>query len=476
MYRNNNLHSQDGSGFGRDKFAILKKGAENFWIIIMTNMLIMHDVYRFATRDEQFPGEDEPDPNDPEFVNDPDRLEKAQDAFAALVEKLSATVKKCIGYIVESLARSPGYLDKATRIVTSDHEWTIAEVWDFVKTGFVARTRKQIEKARDNYEKCYQAKFERIEIYGNRLVTFKNTYETIAAVVVDPYDFLVRFLENVNNYFRSYGLIYLNEIKSIHRHNEQEQDPANHQPYPVFHTILQELEGFEADNRTDEHLENNTHRKKDKKKTKHKEESKNDQVMVVSKLEFEKFNKWKTNQAINNNTDGNVQNKSANNSKGKKGVCFDFQNTGACHRDNCPYLHIPRKPQSQHKSPAHNGSGGRGGRGGRGTNGGRHHGGRGFVNRHAMCDNFHDDYDDMQTTQQYSHNVSSPEDLDWDSSSSRSRSRSGTRIVKPQRFDTVGMARGGRGFVAAESNRVNTILGSDSYSSLSSPHSHSTVW
>ena len=122
MYRNNNLHSQDGSGFGRDKFAILKKGAENFWIIIMTNMLIMHDVYRFATRDEQFPGEDEPDPNDPEFVNDPDRLEKAQDAFAALVEKLSATVKKCIGYIVESLARSPGYLDKATRIVTCDHE------------------------------------------------------------------------------------------------------------------------------------------------------------------------------------------------------------------------------------------------------------------------------------------------------------------------------------------------------------------
>ena len=204
MYRNNNSHSQDGSGFGRDKFAILKKGAENFWIIIIMNMLIMHDVYRFATREEQFPGEDEPDPNDAEFVNDPDRLQRAQDAFAALVEKLSATVKKCIGYIVESLARSPGYLDKATRIVTSDHEWTIAEVWDFVKTGFVARTRKQIETARDNYEKCYQAKFERIEIYGNRMVTFKNTYETIAAVVVDPYDFLVRFLENVNNYFRSY--------------------------------------------------------------------------------------------------------------------------------------------------------------------------------------------------------------------------------------------------------------------------------
>ena len=49
MYRNNHSHSQDGSGFGRDKFAILKKGAENFWIIIMKNMLIIHDVYRFAT-------------------------------------------------------------------------------------------------------------------------------------------------------------------------------------------------------------------------------------------------------------------------------------------------------------------------------------------------------------------------------------------------------------------------------------------
>ena len=80
--------------------------------------------------------------------------------------------------------------------------------------------------------------------------------------MVDPYDFLVRFLENVNNYFRSYGLIYLSEIKSIHRQNEQEPDPANHLPYPVFNTILQELEGFEADNRKDEPPENNKQRNK----------------------------------------------------------------------------------------------------------------------------------------------------------------------------------------------------------------------
>jgi hypothetical protein len=476
MYRNNNSHSQDGSGFGRDKFAILKKGAENFWIIIIMNMLIMHDVYRFATREEQFPGEDEPDPNDAEFVNDPDRLQRAQDAFAALVEKLSATVKKCIGYIVESLARSPGYLDKATRIVTSDHEWTIAEVWDFVKTGFVARTRKQIEKARDNYEKCYQAKFERIEIYGNRMVTFKNTYETIAAVVVDPYDFLVRFLENVNNYFRSYGLIYLSEIKSIHRQNEQEPDPANHLPYPLFNTILQELEGFEADNRKDEPPENNKQRNKDKKKTKHKEESKNDQVMVVSKLEFEKFNKWKTNQAVINNNDGHVTNKNNNHTKSKKGVCFDFQNTGVCNRDNCPYTHTPRKSQPQNKHPVHNGSGGRGGRGGRGTNGGRQHGGRGYVHRHSMCDNDHDDYEDMNTSQNYSHHVSSSEDLDEDYSSFQSRSRSGTRMVRPQRSDTVGIAKGGRGFIAAANNRVSTALERDFHPHSPSPHPHSTVW
>jgi hypothetical protein len=93
-----------------------------------------------------------------------------------------------------------------------------------------------------------------------------------------------------------------------------------------------------------------------------------------------------------------------------------------------------------------------------------------------MCDNDHDDYEDMNTSQNYSHHVSSSEDLDEDYSSFQSRSRSGTRMVRPQRSDTVGIAKGGRGFIAAANNRVSTALERDFHPHSPSPHPHSTVW
>ena len=48
-----------------------------------------------------------------------------------------------------------GALDKAQRIINATPEWTIRQIHQFVYCGFIAKTPKQVEKARKAFEECF---------------------------------------------------------------------------------------------------------------------------------------------------------------------------------------------------------------------------------------------------------------------------------------------------------------------------------
>jgi hypothetical protein len=344
-------------------------------------MLVSKEVYGFAKGTEEFPGEEEPDPND--FPNN-EALEEALKDFTKLVEEKNKAVIYSISWVVESLARSSGYLDKAQRIIDAEPAWTIRQVYQFVHTGFVARTPRQIEKARRDFEETHQGLKEKVSIYYIRMNDNRNIYESLSDEVITTYEFLRRLLENTNSTMRQYSLILLQDVKRIKAHNDNEPDEDEHLQFTEPHIIIQELEAFESDIKSEMKdngkNDSNFHNKHHKKRTNGKQE-KTEQVFTVTKADFDRLNSWKANKSkqLPNNpkhkpTSIQKKNSSVELTK-SRGVCYNFQNTGSCSRQECPYQHVPRKASNNNQMvPYRGGSSGRGGRG----NGGQTHAVRNF--------------------------------------------------------------------------------------------------
>ena len=331
MQRDNS--SQDGSGFSQR--IILKKGQEAKWLLLIINLLTILEIYVFATEDEEFPGEEEPAAGD---FQDPADFERAHNDWNTLVDRLSKNIRTGIGAIVHSLIQSD-YTDQASRILRAAPAWTIAQVWSYINTGFVARTEKQIEQARDNFEKCEQGDKEKIGRFASRITSFAKVFESINNVAVTPYQLLSRFLKNVNPTFRGLCMVLQERVRVIKEFNDGEPDPDDHRAYPDFNVTVQELEAYEADNVKPTHEGNDKRTNKDKKK-------KSDKALVVSKQDFAKLNSWKNAQSTQSKSDKNSSTKK----EAKRGVCYNFRNTGDCTRRDCPYEHvgnIPRGPPIQ---------------------------------------------------------------------------------------------------------------------------------
>ena len=64
MLRNPSQHGSGSPGETRDKNFTLKPGNEPVFVCMWIIMLMMYEIYVFANGAENFPGEEEPDPND----------------------------------------------------------------------------------------------------------------------------------------------------------------------------------------------------------------------------------------------------------------------------------------------------------------------------------------------------------------------------------------------------------------------------
>ena len=149
MLRNPAQHGSGSTGESREKNFTLRKGNEPIFVCMWINMLMLYEIYVFATGAEEFPGEEEPDPND---FNDNAEYEVAMKEHNALIDKLTNGIRTCKAWVVEILLKSPGYLDKAQRIINSVPEWQIRQMHQFVFCGFIAKTPKQVEKASKTFE------------------------------------------------------------------------------------------------------------------------------------------------------------------------------------------------------------------------------------------------------------------------------------------------------------------------------------
>ena len=123
--------------------------------------------------------------------------------------------------------------------------------------------------------------------------TARVTKRAIGDLEVNAFLFLKRFLENTNNFFRSYCLILLSEIYKMFQHNENEPNEDKRSPYPEPNELVQELEAYQTDHRRDDHnsSENpsDSHKKdygrhEKKKKRNNKSEQKSDQVFIVRQI------------------------------------------------------------------------------------------------------------------------------------------------------------------------------------------------
>jgi hypothetical protein len=74
------------------------------------NMLMLYEIYSFATGADNFRGKEETDLND---FNDNADYEAAMKVYISLIKKLNKGIRLCKAWVVEILLKSPGYLDKA---------------------------------------------------------------------------------------------------------------------------------------------------------------------------------------------------------------------------------------------------------------------------------------------------------------------------------------------------------------------------
>ena len=89
-------------------------------------------------------------------------------------------------------------MDKAQRIINSVPEWQIRQIHQFVYCGFIAKTPKQVEKARKAFEECFHGFKELVANFAARITNCKIIYESISDEEVSEYEFLRRMMENLN--------------------------------------------------------------------------------------------------------------------------------------------------------------------------------------------------------------------------------------------------------------------------------------
>jgi hypothetical protein len=103
-----------------------------------------------------------------------------QDFSKSLIEKLSKGIRVCKAWVLEILLKSPGYLDKAQRIINATPEWTVRQIHQFVYCGFIAKTPKQVEKARKTFDECFQGFKELVANFASRITHCKIIYESLS--------------------------------------------------------------------------------------------------------------------------------------------------------------------------------------------------------------------------------------------------------------------------------------------------------
>ena len=64
MFRNPTEHGSGTPGESKNKKFVLRKGNEPIFVRMWINMLMLYEIYVFANGAEEFPGEEESDPND----------------------------------------------------------------------------------------------------------------------------------------------------------------------------------------------------------------------------------------------------------------------------------------------------------------------------------------------------------------------------------------------------------------------------
>jgi hypothetical protein len=159
------------------------------------NMLMPYEIYVFAHGEENFPGVEEPDPND---FQDNAKYEIAIKDHNQSVEKLTKGIRVCKAWVVEILLKSPGFLKKTQRIINATPEWTIRQIHQFFYCEFIAKTPKQGEKARKAFKECFQGLKELDANNASRLTNCKIIYESLSDEEISEYDFLRRMIENLN--------------------------------------------------------------------------------------------------------------------------------------------------------------------------------------------------------------------------------------------------------------------------------------
>ena len=92
MFRNPTQHGSGSPGESREKNFILRKGNEPVFVCMWIIMLMLYEIYVFATGAEEFPGEEEPDPNN---FQDNAKYEAAMKDHNSLVEKLTKGIRIC---------------------------------------------------------------------------------------------------------------------------------------------------------------------------------------------------------------------------------------------------------------------------------------------------------------------------------------------------------------------------------------------
>ena len=397
MFRNPTQHGSGTSGEPREKSFTLKKGNEPIFVCMWINMLMLYELHAFATGAENvLGGEDEPDPND---FNDNADYEVAMKDYNIMIEKLNKGIRVCKAWVVETLLRSPGLLDKAQRIINATPEWTLRQIHQFVYCGFIAKTPKQVEKARKAFEECFQGFKESIANFASRITNSKIIYESLSDEEVTDYEFLRRMMENLNVKFKQYGLILLQDFKRTKALNDAEPDQGLHIAFPPAHNVVQDLEGLEADLRTDDRQENlksdhsqrkNNGNNNKKIKGNHKSD-KSDQVFTVSKADFERLNSWKATKSKQTNGPKKPAKSTANDSK-PAGICYNFQDRGECKRQNCPYQHVVKHSENNAQMVPYRGSqscrGGRGPRGQANISRGLEEDYRSYDDREYIYDNY----------------------------------------------------------------------------------------
>ena len=223
---------QHGSGLSTAD--IMKPTPDNFqdYITIIKSHLKVLGVLQYAQ------GEDLPD--EPVWADYPDDISFSEDHrdWRSNIDRIDTNQRIGIGIISNTLLLSDHYKSQARRIINSDPEMTLRQVWRYTQTGFVEPTAQQINKAQSKYKLRKQRLSEKVETFFNKLLTAKDKYVQISGAEISEDELVVQFLSNVVPSLQT--IAYPLKTNIEHLIEEQEQ-------IPEISTIVQTLKEFEQE-------------------------------------------------------------------------------------------------------------------------------------------------------------------------------------------------------------------------------------